>query len=250
MGTAQPGGRRLLAGTGELLRDPSRINILYALMDGSARPAGELARMASVAPATASAHLRKLLEGGFVAVWSQGRHRYFRLAGAEVAAALEALTPAPAPALRAVTPPTDPTTRRARVCYDHVAGLLGVALYERVCADAGWLLAADAVHLREKGRALLVEAGLAEVDDPGSLAAGRACVDWTERHFHLSGPLGAWLAGRLFEADWLRRRPGARALTVTATGRAGLSRLGLHREDLRPPSRGDLRGAPRATRSA
>jgi len=232
-----------LAETGELLSDPSRTTMLYALMDGSARPAGELARMANVAPATASAHLRKLLDGGFLAVWNQGRHRYFRLAGPEIASALETLSLVPTPALRAVKPPTDPTTRRARVCYDHVAGLLGVALFERICAGDGWLLAADAVHLREERRSLLVGAGLADADDSGALAAGRACVDWTERHFHLSGPLGAWLADRLFAADWLRRRPGARTLTVTSTGRAGLARLGLRWEDLRPQALGAERGA-------
>ncbi len=239
MEVVEPGTRYQLAEVRELLCDPSRIAILCALMDGSARPAGELARMANVAPATASAHLRELLEAGFVSLWSQGRHRYYRLSGPEAAGVLESL--AQAPALRRVPAPTDARTRRARICYDHVAGLLGVALFERVCAADGWILASDAVHLRATGCELLRDAGLVVPDDPGAALAGRTCVDWTERHFHLAGPLGAWLTGRLLDAGWLRRRAGARALDVTGPGRTGLARLGVRWDDLRPAT--DLRGA-------
>ncbi|MDX1432190.1 MAG: winged helix-turn-helix domain-containing protein [Gammaproteobacteria bacterium] len=225
--------RYRVAELGALLADPVRAGMLLALMDGTVRPAGELARMAGVAPSTASGHLKKLVEGGLLAVVDQGRHRYFMVADAHVAHLIETLSLGrDAPRFVAGASPGEDMTR-ARTCYDHLAGRLGVTLFERLRDFDAWSLTSDAVRLSEVGAKRLRDVGLMSADSPHPDLPGRVCVDWTERRFHLGGPLGAWLAGSVFDAGWLRRRGTDRSLAATSTGRAGLRALGVDWDGLR-----------------
>ncbi len=225
--TARMFSRHRLAEVAALLGDPGRAGMVTALWDGTLRPAGELARIAGVSPATASSHLGKLVAAGLLSVEPRGRHRYYRLAGPQVAHALEALS-AVLPPRRANPGETSPIAR-ARLCYDHLAGGLGVAVSDALIAR-GWLALGEAGYaVRPAGRR-----GLLALDvDVSSLARGtrpllRTCLDWTERREHLGGALGAAIAGQLLERDWLRRARGSRALLVTTAGRRGLARvLGL-----------------------
>jgi len=221
-----------IAELGSLLSDPARAAMLLVLLDGTVRPAGELARMAGVAPSTASAHLRKLIEGELLAVVDQGRHRYFRLANEQVAQMLEGISVTGVRARPALPWRGDDVMLKARTCYDHLAGALGVALFEQLRAADGWALSEDAVHLSEAGRAKLRGAGLLSANDSVDGVPGRVCVDWSERRFHLGGKLGAWLTSRLFEQKWIRRRASTRALTVTTSGRQRLRSLGVEWDTL------------------
>ncbi|MDX1433587.1 MAG: winged helix-turn-helix domain-containing protein [Gammaproteobacteria bacterium] len=222
-----PASRFRVAELGALLADPVRAGMLLALMDGTVRPAGELARIAGVAPSTASGHLKKLVDGGLLAVVDQGRHRYFMVADAHVAHLIETLSLGrDAPRFVPGASPGAEMTR-ARTCYDHLAGRLGVALFERLRGLDAWSLTADAVRLSETGARRLRGVGLIAAESPHPDLPGRVCVDWTERRFHLGGSLGAWLAGRVFDAGWLRRRRTDRSLTATTAGRDGLHALGI-----------------------
>lgn len=223
-----PVTRYQLAEFGALLAEPARAAMLLALLDNRARPAGELARLAGVGAATASAHLRRLSEAGLLGVRDQGRHRYYRLADENVAHWLETFALA-SPRIAQRTLPTQEDTRlaRARTCYQHLAGKVGVALFDRLGAVSGLDLDSEAVRLNERGESLLLEGGvLAGAIEPAQ-RRGRTCVDWTERRFHLSGPLGTLIARRLIENGWLRRRSDTRALVVSAAGRRGLASLGI-----------------------
>ena len=212
-----------LAEVAALLGDTARAGMVTSLWDGRARPAGELARLAGVTPATASAHLAKLLAGGVLRVESRGRHRFYRLADERVAQAIEALAallpPRPAAGADTLAP-----LHRARLCYDHLAGRLGVAVSDALL-ERGWLEhEADAYTLPARGRRAFARLGL----DVSALEHGRrpllrSCLDWTERREHVGGALGAALASELLELDWLRRERGTRALLVTRAGRRGLS---------------------------
>ena len=234
-----------LASTAALIGEPGRAKVLRALADGRELPATVLAHEAGVAASTASVHLSKLVGGGLVVVERRGRHRYYRLAGPNVAAALEALAkvapPAPIRSLREGTKAK--AVRTARTCYDHLAGRLGVAIMSSLVAD-GSLTGGDGHHRRERagedrpsaiGRDLdyrLTDAGAERLGDLGvdverALAGPRTpiryCIDWSEQEHHLSGALGAALADRLFELEWVARLPRTRAVLVTGEGRRGLS---------------------------
>jgi DNA-binding transcriptional ArsR family regulator len=213
-----------IASFGEIVSDPSRVAMLLSLMDGQARPASELARIAGVTPPTASAHLGRLLRGGFVLAEPRGRHRYFRLAGDRVADALEAIAVGASPRPRsAPSEPSRAQLARARTCYKHLAGALGVA----------WLAALEARRcLRLEGGAMtLAPRGIACVEELGLTAdawpRGKPCLDWTERKNHLGGPLGVLLTEHLLAVGWLRRREEGRALRITTKGRSGFARFGL-----------------------
>jgi DNA-binding transcriptional ArsR family regulator len=233
-----------LARTAALIGDPGRARVLRALADGRELAATVLAHEAGVAASTASVHLSKLVDGGLVKAERRGRHRYYRLAGPEVARAMEALAEiAPAAPIRSLREGTKAqAVRAARTCYDHLAGRLGVALMSALIAD-GALTGGDGHHVRERaredrpsamGRDLdyrLSEAGAHKLDDlgvdvDGALAGPRApiryCVDWSEQDHHLSGALGAALATRLFDLRWVKRLPRTRAVLVTDDGRRGL----------------------------
>jgi len=210
---------------GRALAAPARSTFVDLLMDGSRRPAGELARAAGVSAATASEHLAVLVDAGLVRCEPRGRQRFYALADDSVAAALERLghlcPSAPTTSFRHAREARD--LARARLCYDHLAGRLGVELLEAM-QRSGWLTSRD-VSLTAPGRASLTGLGL-PVDD---LAARRrplvrACPDWTERRPHLAGGLGAALAAHFVERDWVRRRTRGRGLDITQAGSEALAR--------------------------
>jgi DNA-binding transcriptional ArsR family regulator len=214
-----------IAGLARLLADDSRATMLQALIDRRARTAGELARLAKIAPSTASQHLGRLSDGGLLGVEAQGRHRYYRLADPRVAALLEsmmALAPAPV-ASRATKVGFD--LRFARTCYDHLAGTIATALYERMAADGTLRVTPEGITLNPAGaRRLQGALGI----DIATLRAGRrplarACLDWTERRNHLAGALGAALLSGFRARDWLVPRNVPRALRLTTTGRRALA---------------------------
>jgi len=211
-----------------LAGEPARAAMLAMLFDGRAMPAGELARIAGVSPATASAHLNKLLEGGLIRVRSQGRHRYYELARPEIAQALEALgaiaSPAPIRSLRDSL--RVQRLRFARSCYNHLAGELALAIAQGLVRRGALEPDEEGFRLRDGAREIFLEAG---VDTAAlfrnSLAHVRACIDWTERRHHISGPLGAALLQALLGANVLRRRSEPRALEVSESGRVFISRV-------------------------
>jgi DNA-binding transcriptional ArsR family regulator len=203
---------RDLAPIAALIGDSTRIAMLAALAEGVSLPAGDLARRAGVHPATATAHLRRLVEGGLVVVRAQGRHRYHELAGPQVAAAVEALAQlAPATPVRSLrSHRASRTLAEARACYDHLAGRRGVELRDRLL-DAGALCPVDDRdhRLTPAGRRLVAVVGvdLPELDNTRRIFA-RVCVDWTQRRPHLSGALPAALTQRFLEMGWLARASG------------------------------------------
>jgi DNA-binding transcriptional ArsR family regulator len=203
---------RDLAPVASLIGDPTRIAILAALAEGHALPAGELARRAGVHPATATAHLRQLVEGGLVSVLAQGRHRYHELAGPRVAAVVEALAQlAPATPVRSLR--SDRAARsltEARTCYDHLAGRRGVELRDRLLAVDALTMADDRDHrLTPNGRRLLGHLGIdAHELDATRRVFARICVDWTQRRPHLAGALPAAMTRRFLELRWLSRGTG------------------------------------------
>lgn len=219
-----------LAGIGALIGHPTRAVILEALIDGCDWTAGELAGAAGVTPQTASAHLRRLLEGGLVRVDARGRHRYFSLAGPDVADALESLEVIATK--RAGRPGTHVARREAlaeaRTCYDHLAGRLGVAMIEAMVGMGCFREGDGAYMLTARGRSFLDELGvdLNKKRDTRRTYA-RKCFDWSEQRYHLGGALGAALANRFFDLDWLRRVPKSRVVTVTSKGGPRLAALGL-----------------------
>lgn len=215
-----------IAAVGALIGEPARALMLAALMDGRARTATELAGEAAVTRQTASAHLAKLTEQGLLAMEKQGRHRYYRIRGADVASALETLMVlGDRQARTGAAHPASPE-RQARTCYDHLAGRLGVALLDALCAK-GYLEIRDSqVSLSRPGEALFTGLGI----DPAALkrqrrSFARMCLDWSERRNHLAGSLGRALLDHFLDQDWIRRRPGSRAVTLTARGRAGFRRV-------------------------
>jgi DNA-binding transcriptional ArsR family regulator len=192
-----------------LLGDRARVAMLAALADGRALPAGELARRAGIHPATATAHLRRLVDGGLVRVRAQGRHRYHELASPQVAAALEALAQiAPATPIRSLRQHSTATAlAEARTCYDHLAGRRGVELRDRLLAAGALAAVGDRDHaLTERGVQLVAGLGI----DVAALRAGRRvfarrCLDWTQRRPHLAGALPAALTERFIADGWLTR---------------------------------------------
>jgi DNA-binding transcriptional ArsR family regulator len=220
-----------LAETASLLGDPARAAMLFAMLDGRAFAAGELARVAGISAPTASGHLTKLCAAGMLAVERQGRHRYFRLASPEIGAALEGLLTVTqhrtaSRDVRLARPgPRDAALRRARVCYDHLAGELGVALFTAMVGNGSLSLAPDGVSLTDEGRRFLAENGIVDGAALSPKAATcRPCLDWSERRHHLAGAVGRMLLTSALDRAWLRRLPDTRALAVTVTGQAAFRR--------------------------
>lgn len=224
-----------IAAVAQLMGEPARATILSALLGGEALPASDLAYRCRLTPQTASAHLAKLQAGGLVAVQRVGRHRYYRLANPHVARAIEALQViAPQPRVRTLKESEmSRTIRRARTCYDHLAGRLGVALTDHMLAE-GWLVAGGHdFQLTDAGAHTLTALG---VDLDAARAKRRVfapqCLDWSERRPHLAGALGASLTSHLFALGWIERVPGGRGVRLTATGAEKLARdVGLHLPD-------------------
>jgi DNA-binding transcriptional ArsR family regulator len=221
-----------LAGTASLAADPARAAMVQALLAGKSLTAAELARAAGVTAQTASGHLKRLTEAGLVVMTAHGRHRYHRLAGPRAAQVIETLMAAAslgANSRPVRTGPRDAALRAARICYDHLAGALGVALADALRASGSVELDDDAAMLTADGQTLLERIGI----DTSALAPAsgripcRPCLDWSERRPHLAGRLGAVLCNHCFEQGWVRRSEG-RALSVTPEGRRQFrSRFGL-----------------------
>jgi DNA-binding transcriptional ArsR family regulator len=212
-----------------LLADPAREAMLVALADGRALPAGELAKVAGITPQSASGHLRKMIEGGIVSVWSQGRFRYFRLANEQVAAALETLANvAHAEPRRVVAIRTLPAhLATARCCYTHIAGRLGVALADALVKCGYVTIKGDSAALTERGVQWAMMTGLPANTCRASAGNLRLCLDWSERRFHFAGSLPSAILRHLLETGRLER--GAeRSLIVTRLGRAWFDKLGLN----------------------
>ncbi|WP_407319728.1 helix-turn-helix domain-containing protein [Isoptericola halotolerans] len=209
---------------GRALAAPARSVFLNLLLDGTRRPAGELARAAGVHASTASDHLAVLLGAGLVRCEAHGRYRYYVLAGPHVGAALEALGALAAPAPVVGYRPTRHAhyLARARFCYDHLAGRLGIALAD-AWTGRGWLAGRDELTLTDAGADGLQATG---VDVDGAIRARRpttrACLDWTERRPHLAGALGAAVGRRFLEAGWVARHRSGRGLDLTESGTAML----------------------------
>jgi DNA-binding transcriptional ArsR family regulator len=214
-----------------LVGDPARANMLVALMDGRALTATELARAAGITAQTASGHLARLTEGGLLAVERQGRHRYHRVASASVARMVESIMSVAAEH-GAMTPtrpisvgPRDKALRRARTCYDHLAGELAVRLADKLIEREHVFLSADGGVVTARGDAFLTALGVEPREPAGRAASGRVfcrpCLDWSERRAHIAGHLGAALCRCCFARGWVRRIEGTRAVEVTRAGRAG-----------------------------
>ncbi|MGZ4314939.1 MAG: ArsR/SmtB family transcription factor [Gaiellaceae bacterium] len=216
-----------IAAVGAAIADRSRAAMLLALLGGETLAAGELARIAGRSSSGASAHLRALLDAGLVIAEDAGRNRFFRLANSEIAEALEMLA--------RVAPRRPPHTlrqseaaralKRARTCYDHLAGELGVAISEALVARRLLMRGDDSFRVTAAGRIWLSELGIeiASLERERRSFAG-ACLDWTERRPHLARALGAALAEVFFTRGWVKRLPGGRAIALTAAGSAWLTR--------------------------
>jgi DNA-binding transcriptional ArsR family regulator len=202
-----------------LLGDPARANMLSALMGGQALTAGELAREAGVTAQTASSHLGKLEAGGLLARRHQGRHAYFALAGQEIAELLEQLAGLAERSghLRSRPGPKEPALRRARVCYDHLAGDAGVAMLDALVAKGRIADHDGALVLTDAGRAFAREFGVA-LEPRGRRPLCKACLDWSVRRSHLGGLLGAALLDRIYALGWARRLEGTRVVQFSAPG--------------------------------
>lgn len=210
-----------LAAVGQVLGDTHRARFMLALMGGQELPAGELASRVGISSSLASAHLAKLVQSGLVTVRKQGRHRYFQLAGPAIAQAVEALLAiAPHCSATGLTSVTrGQALQRARTCYDHVAGRLGVALADSFEQHKFITVAASGWTLTSQGERRLSTLGV----DVGTMRQGRRpvlrpCQDWTERRAHMAGALGQALADCFLRLEWVRRSASSRALVVTAVG--------------------------------
>jgi len=211
-----------------LVGDPARANMLSALMSGAALTASELALEGGVGLPTASSHLAKLTEGGLVTVTTQGRHRYYALAGPDVASMLEAISGVAASVgpKRARPGPRDGAMREARVCYDHLAGEKGVALFDHLAGRKLIDVNGNEAALTGDGRDWFAAFGV----DVAALEAKRrplcrVCLDWSVRRSHLAGSLGAAALERMFALKWARRETDSRVVRFTPAGRSAFEKL-------------------------
>jgi DNA-binding transcriptional ArsR family regulator len=204
-----------------LIGNPACANMLMALMAGPALTATELAQEAGLTLSTASGYLARLDEAGLVAVARQGRHRYFRLADPDVAVALEGLMPVAARAghTRVRIGPRDPELRRARSCYDHLAGDLAVKMFDRFIGRGLLAQTGEDVRMTKDGRRFFEKRGI----DVDTIAAPRrelcrCCLDWSERRYHLGGALGAAIFAGILARRWAVREPRTRVVRFSLAG--------------------------------
>lgn len=208
-----------------LIGDHARSEVLTVLMSGMAMTATELAHKAGVTKQTMSGHLAKLVDAGLLAVEAQGRNRYFRLADDDVARLIESLMNVAyrAGSVRLRSSPREPAMRKARVCYNHLAGELGVLVYEALAKRGAFGLDEHGVTLTEPGRAAILKLGL----DTATLASGRrslcrTCLDWSERRHHLAGVVGDAMLMRFQELGWAKRSDGSRVVAFSVNGEKAL----------------------------
>lgn len=224
-----------IARIASLVGEPARAAMLLQLMDGRLLTATELARAGHVSPQTASRHLAQMVEAGIMGVEQRGRHRYHRLASGEVAKMLEGMMQiagqVPVPR-RVLVGPRDDTVRMARLCYDHVAGRLGLAMAESLLAERAVEFDGEGGHVTDRLGDVLQRWGLVlDATHPPARSSRpycRPCLDWSERKMHLAGRLGAMLCAHCLDKGWLTRTTGSRALTISPEGAATFrDRLGL-----------------------
>ncbi len=206
---------------GALIGDPARANMLTALMSAVALTASELAGEAGITLQTASAHLGKLESGGLIRQRKQGRHRYFSLADDAVGGLLENMMGLATLKghLRTRTGPKDPALRKARVCYDHLAGELGVQMFDSLAGRDLLAETGDNLQLTEAGRDFVASLEI----DVDALAGSRrplckSCLDWSARRSHMAGALGAALLDRVYTLVWASRDPRSRVVSFTTRG--------------------------------
>jgi DNA-binding transcriptional ArsR family regulator len=218
---------RIAAAIGE----PARARILYCLMDGRARTSTELAIVADVTPSTASVHLSRLKAEHLVGVLFQGKHRYYSLAGPDVASVLEGLSVLAGGHRGKFIPNTPNRLRAARTCYDHMAGTAGVSLHDRFQA-MGWLLSdakSSAYSLSPDGAKAFEALGI-DLETTRGLRRrfASACLDWSERRPHVGGALGAAILQVALKRKWVVQDLDSRALDVTTLGQREMrTRFGL-----------------------
>jgi DNA-binding transcriptional ArsR family regulator len=215
-----------MAAIAALVGEAGRARMLTALMDGRAMTATELAQLAGISASTASGHLGKLTRAGLLAVLSQGRHRYFRLASPAVARLLESIMVVAGEPIaeQSPAPRIGRLLREARTCYDHLAGRLGVALTDALIHKGAIELGDEAGRVTEFGESFLQSFGISLEDRRQSRRLYcRPCLDWSERRFHLAGVLGSALLARTLELGWIVRADEGRAVSVTPKGRRGFS---------------------------
>jgi DNA-binding transcriptional ArsR family regulator len=216
-------GEPEIASVAALIGDPSRAAMLSALADGRALSAGELASIAGLSLSGASAHLARLAQGGLIIAEQQGRHRYYRLTGSQVAAALESLAPLAITSGRPrVVSPAMEALRRGRTCYDHLAGELGVAFADAL-ERRGYLVPGEGKRLEVtvSGKQWLAETLDIEITSlrPGRHGIACRCLDWTERRPHIGGPLGTALLQRCRMSGWVDAIDAkSRAVKLTRSG--------------------------------
>lgn len=227
--------RPTLTELGQIIAEPARLRILQELLGGTALSAGALAARVGIAPSTASAHLARLSSAGLIETEQHGRTRLSRITDPSVAEAIEAL-------LRLSSEPTVASLtgfdrrvalRKARSCYDHIAGELGVGLTD-LAMTRGWVTDTTGVWtLHENGREAIEHATGLTLAWPTSVRpAVLACMDWTEWRPHLAGKLGRALFDAMITDGWLRRRREDRSLAITPRGEAQLARIGLEEAHL------------------
>jgi DNA-binding transcriptional ArsR family regulator len=210
-----------IARIASLLGDPARADVLTALMTDRALTATELAAIAGVTKQTMSAHLSKLLDAALVAMDRQGRHRYFRLADPDVAGLLESLMGVAfrTGAVRLLSSPREPALRKARICYDHLAGEFGVTAYEALLRRGVFELAHEDLRLSEFGVAWFRRLGVdTDAASRQRRTFCRPCMDWSERRHHLAGSLGAALLSRFHDLTWAARDRNSRVIRFTPPG--------------------------------
>lgn len=206
-----------------LIGDPARASMLLALMGGKALTATELALEADITPQTASSHLGKLVGGNLLVVRKQGRHKYFQLRDYEIAQLLENLLTISIETNRSkvTTGPKNPALRTARVCYDHLAGSIGVALFNSLLKNGFITEDGEVTLLTESGRAYFEEIGV-NFEEINRVKSKRplckSCLDWSERKSHLSGKLGKWIFDDILANDWANRESDSRVINFNDTG--------------------------------
>jgi DNA-binding transcriptional ArsR family regulator len=222
-----------IAAIASLIGDRARATILMALMGGKSLTATELARASGVTKQTTSSHLSKLVGASLVAAENSGRHRYFRLAGSDVGGVIENLMGLAhrVGAVQVDSGPVDPALRKARTCYDHLAGEFGVLMFDSLDQRTFIYANGNGLQLSEPGIAFCSQLGI-DVDE---LEASRrptclTCLDWSARRNHLAGALGAALLDRFIELQWAHVRRGSRIVSFSATGeRAFRARFSIRR---------------------
>jgi DNA-binding transcriptional ArsR family regulator len=217
-----------IARIASLVGDPARANMLTALMGGTALTASELALEAGVSLPTASSHLSKLMEGGLLSLASQGRHRYYGLAGPQVAGMIESIIGvAEAVGPKRVRPgPRDTAMRVARVCYDHLAGEQAVAMLDHLVAKNVLVRDDNEIRLAPSAASHFAAIGI-EVDAKPRRPVCRACLDWSVRRSHLAGTLGAAILDKILAEKWARREKDSRAVIFSPPGKQAFERVFL-----------------------